>query len=60
MQAYPWYFKSSGDPSQGDRKILLTSTAQERLGAGVEVWATKDAIAIAWYLLSLKASNRAP
>ena len=59
MQAYPWYFKSSGDPSEGDRKVLLTSTVQEKLGAGAEVWASKDAIAIAEYLLTLKASNRA-
>ena len=60
MQAYPWYFKSSGDPLQGDRRILLTADAQERLGFGVEVWATKDAIALADYLLTLKASNRGP
>ncbi len=59
MQAYPWYFKSSGDPSKGDRRVLLSSLFQERLGAGVEVWATKDAIALAEYLLTLKASNRA-
>lgn len=60
MQAYPWYFTSKGDPSQGDRRVLLTTQAQERLGAGVEVWATKDAIALAEYLLTLKAASRAP
>jgi cytochrome c oxidase cbb3-type subunit 2 len=60
MQAYPWYFKSTGDPAQGDRKVLLSTAAQERLGAGAEVWATKDAIALAEYMLTLKASNRAP
>lgn len=60
MQAYPWYFTTRGDPSRGDRRILLTSAAQERVGPGVEVWATKDAIALAEYLLTLKAANRAP
>ncbi len=60
MQAYPWYFKSTGDPALGERKVLLTTPVQAKLGAGVEVWATKDAVAIAEYLLSLKAANRAP
>lgn len=60
MQAYPWYFKSTGDPALGERRVLLTTPVQERLGAGVEVWATKDAVAIAEYLLTLKAANREP
>jgi cytochrome c oxidase cbb3-type subunit 2 len=60
MQAYPWYFQRTGDPSKGERRVLLTPAAQERLGAGVEVWASKEAIGLAEYLLTLRASNRAP
>lgn len=60
MQAYPWYFKSTGDPALGERRVLLTTPAQNRLGPGVEVWASKDAIALAEYLLTLKAANREP
>lgn len=60
MQAFPWYFKATGDPSKGDRRVLISSIAQERLGPSFEVWATKDAISLAEYLLTLKAANRAP
>lgn len=54
MPAYRWYFHGKADRREGDRRVLLSVAAQERLGKGVEVWATPDAQALIAYLLSLK------
>lgn len=60
MPAYRWYFRGKADHQAGDRRVLLPEAAREKLGKGVEVWATPEAQAIVAYLLWLKPSNRTP
>lgn len=60
MPAYRWYFRTKEERQPGDRRVLLTDAAKERLGRGFEVWATPDAQALVAYLLSLRPANRAP
>ena len=59
MPSYKWYFKEVGDPAAGERKVQLTEAMRRRLGSNAEVWASRDAVALVEYLLSLRPVGRA-
>ena len=59
MPAYKWYFKDVGDPAAGERKVQLTEAMRRTLGPNAEVWATRDAVALVEYLISLRPAGRA-
>lgn len=58
MPSYKWYFKDVGDPSAGERKVQLTEAMRRRLGANAEVWATRDAVSLVEYLMTLRPAGR--
>ena len=59
MPAYKWYFKDVGAPAAGERKVQLTEAMRRTLGPNAEVWATRDAVALVEYLISLLPAGRA-
>lgn len=60
MPAYRWYFHTSDARQEGDREVLLPTSAVERLGKGFRLYASRDAQALVAYILSLKTGAAPP